>query len=131
MTKTTEAPTAKCSRCHRTLTSQASIKRGKGAHCARLDRRERAAAVLTRTFKGAESARIKALALLADRALVPTRHDGQYLAASSDGAQTYLVDTIERSCTCRGHQRVGRCYHLVAADVLEMATRRTQLALAA
>ncbi len=124
--------TTKCSRCHRILRSEASIKRGIGRHCQRLNRREQAAEVLTRTFKGAESARTKALALLADKAIVPTRHEGQYLAVGSDGISTYLVDTVERSCTCKGHARVGRCYHLVAADVLEMAsTRRTQLTLAA
>jgi hypothetical protein len=130
-TQTTATHTATCRRCHATLKSARSVARGIGPVCERNERRERAAAVLTRGFKGAESARTKALALIADRALVPTRHEGQYLAASSDGTQTYLVDTIERSCTCKGHQRVGRCCHLVAADVLEMATRRTQLALAA
>lgn len=127
-----KATTATCTRCHATLRSAASIKRGMGAHCAKMHRREQAAQRLTRTFKGAQAAADKALALLADKALIPTRHQGQYLAASSDGTQTYLVDTIERSCTCKGHARVGRCYHLVAADTLELATtRRRGLALAA
>lgn len=131
MTKT-EAPRITCRRCHSILRSDKSIAKGIGRTCERNERRERAATVLTRTFKGAEAARTKALNLLADKALIPTRHAGQYLAASSDGTQTYLVDTVERSCTCRGHQRVGRCYHLVAADTLELASaRRNQLTLAA
>lgn len=130
MTTTTDTP--QCTRCHRPLRSAKSIARGYGEHCGRLNRREQAATVLTRAFKDAESARRKALALLADKALIPTRHQGQYLAASSDGTQTYLVDTVERSCTCKGHQRVGRCYHLVAADTLELASvRRRSLTLAA
>lgn len=131
MTKT-EAPRITCRHCHAILRSTRSIARGIGPVCERNERRERAATVLTRTFKGAEAARTKALALLADKALIPTRHAGQYLAASSDGTQTYLVDTVERSCTCKGHQRVGRCYHLVAADTLELASvRRRSLTLAA
>lgn len=50
--------------------------------------------------------------------LIRTRHEGTYLAVSSDGTNTYLVDAVERSCTCKGNQRTGHCYHLVAADML-------------
>jgi hypothetical protein len=132
MTKTAHTKTATCTRCHATLTSAKSVAARIGRTCARLNRQEAAASVFTRTFKNADAARAKALQLLTDNALVPTRHAGQYLATSSDGTAAYLVDTIERSCTCKGHQRVGRCYHLVAADVAEVTTaRRTTYALAA
>lgn len=132
MTKTQNLRTTNCTRCHALLTSPKSVARGRGDRCERLHRQEQAATNLTRTFKGAEAARTNALQVIADRAIVPTRHGGQYLAVASDGTSTYLVDTIERSCTCKGHQRVGRCYHLVAADVLELASgRRTSFTLAA
>lgn len=132
MAKTTNPQTANCSRCHALLTDPRRVAKGIGRRCEQLDRQERAAFALTRDFKGAESARVKALELIADRAIVPTRHDGQFLAVSSDGTNTYVVDTLERSCTCKGHQRVGRCFHMVAADVLEITTdRRRAYALAA
>lgn len=127
-----QATTAQCTECHRTLTSTASIARGRGRTCDRNARRKSAAHALTREFKNAEAARAKALQLLADRALIPTRHAGQYLTTSTDGTANYLVDTVERSCTCKGHNRVGRCYHLVAADVTELtAGGRRSFALAA
>lgn len=124
--------TTKCQRCGRPLRSEASIARGRGRHCERMARREAAVAILVRPFKGAQAAADKALALLAEGALVPTRFEGQYLAVASDGVGTYLVDTGDRSCTCKGHARTGRCYHLVAADAAEISTaRRSAYALAA
>jgi hypothetical protein len=132
MTKTANPQTAKCDECKRPLTSAVSIARGRGRTCERNRRRRNAALVLSRPFKNAEAARTKALDLIAEGALVRTRHEGQYLAVGSDGVSTYLVDTVERSCICRGHQRQGRCYHLLAADTVELAAvRRTSLALAA
>lgn len=128
----TTTQTTKCSECHRPLRAAKSIARGRGPVCDLKARRKAAAAILARPFKNAEAAADKALALLADRALVPTRHTGQYLAASTDGTQTYLVDTIEASCTCKGFGRVGRCYHHLAAQVAEVTTtRRAAYALAA
>jgi hypothetical protein len=132
MTTETHPEPTRCTECRRPLTSAASIARGMGRTCARTARRRAAAFVLTRQFKGAEAARTKALQLIADGALVRTRHEGQYLAVASDGLGTYLVDAVERSCTCKGHARQGRCYHLVAADVVEITTtRRSAYALAA
>jgi uncharacterized Zn finger protein len=37
---------------------------------------------------------------------------------SSDGSNTYLIDTLEGSCTCKGFAHAGRCYHQVAAAML-------------
>lgn len=124
MTGTT--PTAKCERCHRVLRSAKSIAAGKGRTCARLARIEAAANVVDLTaFKDTAAARTKAMQLIADRAIVATRHAGQYLAVASQGDNTYLVDTIERSCTCKAGQRLGRCSHLVAGDILDTAARHT------
>ena len=112
--------TANCLRCGRKLTSAQSIARGYGRTCgAKI--REAAKVVDLAEFKDAKSAHAKAVELIETGSIVGTRHAGQYLAVSSDGTQTYLVDTIERSCTCRGHQRTGHCYHMVAANILTAA----------
>lgn len=120
-----------CTECGRKLTSAASIVRGRGRTCDLKVRRQAAAERLARPFADAEAAVTKALTLLADKALVAADRDGQYLAAASKGDATYLVDTAARSCTCKGHERVGRCYHLVAADVVEITDRRSAYTLAA
>lgn len=116
-----EATKAHCLRCGRTLTSAASITRQYGPTCAAKVRKAAAVADFT-AFKDSAAARTKAEQLITDGAIVPTRVAGQYLATSSDGDAFYLVDTVERSCTCKGHTRTGRCYHLSAADILT-ATR--------
>lgn len=126
--------TATCKRCRATLRSPKSVARGRGDRCHRLWLQEQAAKRLVTAagFKDPEAARTKALQLIADKGLVPTRHTGQYLAVNSKGDGAYLVDTTERTCTCKGHTRVGRCYHLLAADTVEITTaRRTAYALAA
>lgn len=117
-----QATTTRCTECHRPLRSATSIARGRGRTCDRKTRQAAAATNLTREFKNPEAAKAKALQLLADNALIPTRHAGQYLATSTDGTTAYLVDTTERTCTCKGHTHVGRCYHLVAADTRELCS---------
>lgn len=117
---TTTQTTTKCSRCGRTLTSPASIARGRGRTCQAKVRAAREAADFT-AFRDAKNAERKAAELIDDNAIVPTRIAGQYLATSSDGLNTYLVDTVEASCTCKGAQRTGRCYHLSAAVILTAA----------
>jgi hypothetical protein len=131
---TTTTPKAHCKRCRAALHAPRSIARGRGDRCYRKYLAEQAARRLATAagFKDATAAQTKALQLLDDHALVPTRHAGQYLATASRGDAAYLVDTIERTCTCRGHHRTGRCYHLLAADVAEhLAARRRAYALAA
>lgn len=71
-------------------------------------------------FKDAAAARNKAVQILIDRSLVATRFPGQYLAVSSEGIGAYLVDVIERSCICKAGHRLGRCSHVVAADINEI-----------
>jgi hypothetical protein len=134
MTTTAKTPRAHCLTCRAALYTDRSVTRQRGDRCYRKYRAEQAAARLATAagFKDAEAATTKALALIADKGLVPTRHTGQYLAVASKGDAAYLVDTVERTCTCRGHHRTGRCYHLLAADVAEhLAARRNAYALAA
>ncbi len=119
MASTTEQQTTKCLRCSRTLTSAASITRGYGRTCgARI--KAAAKVVNVAEFKDGAAPLAKATQLIEDAAIIPTRIPSQYLATSSDGLTVYLVDTLERSCTCKGHTRCGHCYHLVAADALMM-----------
>lgn len=117
---TTTQTTTKCSRCGRTLTSPASIARGRGRVCQAKVRAAAQAADFT-AFKNAKAAQAKAAELIDDNAIVPTRVAGQYLATSSDGTMAYLVDAVEGSCTCKGAQRLGRCYHLAAAVIITAA----------
>ena len=121
MTKTANTPKARCLGCRRKLTAPASIARGRGRTCqARVN--TAAKIVDLSAFKDAKAVHAKAIELIEQGGIVPTRHHGQYLAVASDGLNTYLVETVgERSCTCKAGQRLGRCYHLVAADILNAA----------
>lgn len=125
---TTTTKTANCSRCHALLTDPRRVAKRIGRRCEQLDRREAAEreALDTATrsvdlaaFKDAARVLDKAEQLIEDGAIVRTRFEGQYLANGSDGVSTYLVDTAERSCTCKAGQHLGRCNHLVAADILD------------
>ncbi|MDL4812770.1 DUF6011 domain-containing protein [Actinomadura opuntiae] len=109
----TTAPTAKCARCGRILRSAASIARGKGAHCARLDRRE--AAAREAGFK--DAAIDKALQLIADHGIVPVRGRRVFAVVSSDGTGRYL--TAREACNCPAGLRARHaCYHRAAAHML-------------
>jgi hypothetical protein len=66
-------------------------------------------------FRNAATAEAKAVELIETGALVPASRPGLFLAVSSDGTDTYLIDTYEGSCTCRGHAHAGHCYHHLAA----------------
>lgn len=108
--------TVKC-HCGRKLTDPRSIARGMGPVCARKARRA-AEVIDLSAFRDAKSARTKAVELVEQAAIVPASRSGLYLAPSSDGSNTYLIDTLEGSCTCKGFAHQGRCYHLVAAAML-------------
>jgi hypothetical protein len=69
-------------------------------------------------FRDAKGARGKAIELIEQDGIVPASRPGLYLAVSSDGANTYLIDTAEGSCSCKGFAHTGRCYHQVAAALL-------------
>lgn len=128
MAKRINTQTAHCRRCRSLLTSARSVAQGIGPTCQRNERREAleqqamataTACVDLAAFKDATRVLDKAEQLIEDGAILPTRHAGQYLASGSDGVSTYLVDTVERSCTCKAGQRLGRCNHLVAAEILD------------
>jgi hypothetical protein len=80
-------------------------------------------------FADPSSAEAKALELVELGGMVPL-DAWRYLAVGSNGTDGYVVDTLIGSCTCKGHQYTGRCYHLVAAVMLDSRTT-AQLALAA
>lgn len=66
----------------------------------------------------------KALELIETRSIVTGSREGLYYIVSSSGENTYFVDMHEHSCTCKGYLHFGRCYHLVAADMLEDFKRK-------
>ncbi len=118
MASSTAPQTSKCLRCGRTLTSAASIARGYGRTCGAHIRHAAA------TAEGKPEQLAKATELIEQGGIVPTSRPALYLAVSSDGAVTYLVDQIEQSCTCRAGQRSLRCYHLIAADLVNAPAHR-------
>lgn len=124
------AGVVRCQRCDRVLTSAASIARGRmGAHCRRLSRR--AAEVIDLSeFRDAATARDKAEQLIVDGAMTPGSRPGVWLAASSRGEDIYVVDVAEGTCTCKAHQRHGRCSHRVAARMLSYRPARMLRAVA-
>lgn len=142
--RTKTAKTANCRRCHALLTNRRSVERGITDHCLREEAREAAeraarreaviaaavAEVDTSAFKDPQAARDKAEQLILDEAIVATRFPGVYLTTGSDGVSTYLTDSVDNTCTCKGYGHHGRCHHLVAASALELLAD-TSLALAA
>ena len=114
---TADNVTAKCIRCGRTLRSEKSVADGMGRTC-RSKVRATAEVIDLTAFRDAKSAKSKAVELIEQAGIVPASRPGLFLAVSSDGANTYLIDTAEGSCTCRGYVHAQHCYHLVAAILL-------------
>jgi hypothetical protein len=81
--------------------------------------RRRALAKQLTAFCDAAGAEAKAVELVETGGLIPASRPGLYLAVASDGTNTYLIDTVEGSCTCQGHARTGHCYHRLAAVMTE------------
>ncbi|MDL4815463.1 hypothetical protein [Actinomadura opuntiae] len=128
MAKRTTTTTAHCRRCRALLTNPARVAAGIGTRCERIERREDAerqalatatAAADVSAFKDGARVLDKAEQLILDGAIIPLRHEGAYLANGSDGVSTYYVDTVEQSCTCKAGQRLSRCNHLIAANILD------------
>ena len=69
-------------------------------------------------FRDAKGARSKAVELIEQDGVVPGSRPGLFLAVSSDGGNTYVIDAWEPSCTCKGYVHAGHCYHQVAAALL-------------
>jgi hypothetical protein len=74
-------------------------------------------------FRDARAARSKALELISEGGIIPGSRPGLWLAVSSDGGNTYAIDTWEPSCTCKGHVYTGRCFHMVAATLLDRSAQ--------
>jgi hypothetical protein len=83
----------------------------------------RAEVVDLTAFRDAKSAKTNAIDLIETDGIIPGSRPGLWFATSSDGTNTYIIDTVEGSCTCSGHRYSGRCYHRVAAELLASATR--------
>lgn len=135
--------TANCRRCRALITNPRYVAEGVTPYCKRKEAEEAAqreadrergivfavaSVELVATFKDPRKAFDKAVQLLLDEALIPTRHAGQYLAKSSSGEDTYLVDTFERSCTCPAFAHHQRCSHLVAAYAADLLNTTHDLA---
>jgi hypothetical protein len=71
---------------------------------------------------------VKAMELIETQAIVAGSRDGIWFIVSSGGTNTYVVDTDERSCTCKGYLHFERCYHLVAAEMLVDLNRKADWA---
>lgn len=109
--------TGKCIRCGRTLRAGKSIADGMGRTC-RAKVRQTAEVLDLGAFRDAKAARSKATELVEQAGIVPASRPSLYLAVSSSGTDTYLIDTAEASCTCAGFAHQTRCYHLVAAALI-------------
>ena len=120
MTAATTTTTAKCIRCGRTLRSTKSVADGMGRTC-KAKVRHAAEVVDLSAFRDAKAAKSKAVELIEQSGIVPASRPGLFLAVSSDGVNTYLVDIVEGSCTCKGYVHAGRCYHQTAATLLHRA----------
>jgi hypothetical protein len=72
-------------------------------------------------FRDAAAARLKADELIEAGSLIQIGNPYTYLAVSSAGGSGYVVNTVEGSCTCKGHTYTGHCYHLLAAVTLQTA----------
>ena len=123
---TTDTHEARCLRpgCGRVLKSAKSVAAGYGPVCARKIR-EAALAEAREGFTEAQQA--KAEELIRDGGLVPVRATARngnlFRAVSSKGDATYLVTA--HGCGCRAGVQGRRCYHLLAARTLAIASRRS------
>jgi hypothetical protein len=104
----------------RKLTSAKSVALGYGPVCFRKIR-EAALAEARADFSDKQQA--MADELIRDGGLVPTNRAGVYRSVSSKGDATYL--THSQACNCFAGLKGRRCYHLLAARVLTIASRRS------
>lgn len=104
----TSTGTAKCRRCHRSLTSLSSCLAGIGPRCAAIE-------AALKDLKPEQQA--KALEAVADKAVEPTTHKGVYRVISSDGTTAYLA-SVKGNCNCAHGLRTmtaKTCWHPGAA----------------
>jgi excisionase family DNA binding protein len=80
----------------------------------------RTAAKQLAAFRDTTAAQAKADELIESGSLIQM-NPYTFLAISSTGGSGYIVNTVEGSCTCKGHTYTGHCFHLLAAVALETA----------
>jgi len=66
----------------------------------------------------------KARELISDGGLVPTNRAGIFRAVSSRGDESYLVAAEAGICACPAGLHERRCYHVLAARLVNVSTRR-------
>ena len=98
--------------CGRKLTSEASIARGYGRHCAAKIRAARESADLSAwTPKQVEQAR----ELIEDGGLVPADREGVFFAVSTDGSEVYRC--AAEFCECPAGLKDSHCYHVCSVVI--------------
>ena len=123
MSNATETPashTARCLRpgCGRKLRAASSIAAGYGRVCAR---KIRAAAIAEAKADFTAKQVAKADELIRDGGIIQ-QAPGLYVVVSGDGDRTYATDG--HSCTCDAGAHDVRCYHLLGARILDIASRK-------
>jgi hypothetical protein len=108
-----------CRRCGRHLRTAESVARGIGPKC--LAREKSEAATVAGTGRFTVSQINKAVELITTGGIVPSARPLLWFVVSSDGRETYLVNTIEDTCTCPAGERDVLCYHLAATAIIEAA----------
>ena len=117
---TQNAAEARCLRCGRKLTAAKSVADKYGRGClAKI--REAAISEARADFSADQQA--KADELIRDGGLVPTNREGVFRSVSSKGDAFYL--THSQACNCYAGLKGRRCYHLLAARILGIASRRS------
>ncbi len=109
-----EAPvTHRCHRCSRVLSDPKSVSRGYGATCWR--RVAEALTLIGETFSAAQI--VAATELISDGGVVVGPH-GTCIAVSSRGDETYVVNPVAGTCTCKAGRYGRLCYHVCASLAL-------------
>jgi hypothetical protein len=111
-----------CLRCGRPL------RKSTGAYGPRCAVKVRQAAIAEARADFSASQQAKADELIRDGGLVPTNREGVFRSVSSKGDATYL--THSAACTCFAGLKGRRCYHLLAARILGIASRRSLMKVA-
>jgi len=99
------------------------------------DRIAREAARITKyadfsPYKDQAKARDNVYNLLADGALIPLIESVYLVVSKTDENKTYIVNTADQTCDCKGQTNWGRCGHLTAANAIEASKGNTRPALA-
>lgn len=81
-------------------------------------------------YKDQAKARDNVYNLLADGALIPLIEAVYLVVSKTDENKTYIVNTADQTCDCKGHLNWGRCSHRTAANAIEASKGATSPALA-